>query len=1304
MSMQDMERLMVRLTGDDSEYTAALDRAEAETRSTVQAIERATADMSRRQAAMMREGARLTEALMDPVQRYSARVARLGELLRAGAIKQYFFNRAVQELNQTLPHVIAATQAREDAERRAAEATAEAVQQAARASAQAERIHNDALREAATITQAVMTAEEEYAAAVGRANAMLRQGFITQETYNRTVAQLQTTLPVVRDELRRIADEERAHNQTMEEGRRTVQSLLTPQERYTQTVHRLAEQLRRGAIDWRTYVRGIHEARQAMPHIVAATRDQERAMERGRQVIRSLQGPYERYATAVRELADLHQRGAIGAGVYRRALAAEAAQLPHNRAHQERHANAVRRASDIMERAQTELQRYNVRLRELDSLHQRGYLSSQQHAIGIRALAREFDFMGHRIRAMQGVLGQFGGTLQTLGIGWTIGITTPVTMAGIATAKSFGQFEQGLADIEAQARPTQEELKKLEAASMRMSKELRVAPQGINQAFEELLKAGAPVEKVLGGAARAAVQFAKVGTIDFPTAAVTLTDVMNVFGTDAVRSVNLLSSAADASSIAIHHITESFQMASAVAGNAEQDLETAAAAIALLGKNALKGSDAGTSLKTFFLRLMAPVDQSQEMLNKYDIRVRRATGGMRPLVEIIGELETKLGHLNAQEQDAALFKIFGTDAIRAAQIFLRNGTKGFDDMTGRMRQALTVSQKYEIMMNTLNGRWQALVASLKRAAVNIGMVLAPELSKTFDQISGLLDRLANWVSRNKELTATLVKMTIAFAAMGPPVLLLGRLAMAANSMTSLFMTARAATDKLGVAMNLMGAGAIAARAGLVALYAYGLVKVMEFAYNAEGSIQAFNKAMSDSAKLAEQLNAQLVARGNKSIFDGQQIQDAGTKVDYFRNALAKAEKEAAGLQGLLKNALDQADPNKRFEKGSSVFSAWFGKDRKLAEENSKEIEARLEAQQTIVQKLREELTQAEGAAKAFEEAAVGIAPKAGLELFAEDIDEMVAGLKQSIAAIGLDKETAKVEALAAKMLAAGLDRGAIEDALGEARKLAEEFEKRDKEHKETTKLAEDVAQLNEKLQQQIDMFGKTGAEAEIYALKIRGASDAQLAAAQKLADEHKALEQKQKDEQEVARIKEKHLSPDQKFAKVQAELDRLFKAGAIGVDDYQKELEEARVALFKLQNQYKAGIDSLEAGSIEEAMALADYREMLRVTQLPALPGAPPALGPDAPPDEVARIDKGLAAGLGPDMAGPQPLPLDMPPIEMPAVGEDAPVADLGTDEYGYPVMTDLTESLKKIEENTRKDDKKDAPVIQFAPLALQGS
>ena len=361
-----------------------------------------------------------------------------------------------------------------------------------------------------------------------------------------------------------------------------------------------------------------------------------------------------------------------------------------------------------------------------------------------------------------------GGKLAAAGIG----MAAPIA----AAVRQGAAFESTLLNIRASTGATSAQIDQIKASSMAMSQALGVGPTEAAQGMLELLKAGMSLDAVLGGAGKTALEFAKVGEMDVAQAAVVMSDAMNVFKVSSDVAANALSSAADASSTSIAQMSEAFSMSSAVAGLAGQSIEDLSATLAILANNGVKGSDAGTSVKTMLMRLMAPADDAVGALDQLGLSVasfRGADGQMKPMVEIIGTLTQAMGGLDQTAKDDIFRRIFGADAIRAASILASEGVDGFNGMRDAMASALPVGEKYKLVMSGLVGSFGIVLAAMQRMAIAITDAVAPALAGALPFITGFIDGLTKLATDNKEAVAAFAQFAVAAVAVGGAMVGLG---------------------------------------------------------------------------------------------------------------------------------------------------------------------------------------------------------------------------------------------------------------------------------------------------------------------------------------------------------------------------------------------------------------------------------------------------------------------------------------------------------------------------------------------------
>jgi TP901 family phage tail tape measure protein len=369
---------------------------------------------------------------------------------------------------------------------------------------------------------------------------------------------------------------------------------------------------------------------------------------------------------------------------------------------------------------------------------------------------------------INGQVGKIGKSMAGLG-GRMAGIGAGLAAPFVASAVAGARFQDVLLNVQASTGATAAELDQVRKAAMAMSQSLGVGPTEAAAGFLELLKAGLSLEQVLGGAGKAAIAFAKVGQMAVADAAVVMADAMNVFKVTGDVAANTLSAAADASSTSIEGIAQAFSQVSAVAGLANQSIQDTAASLAVLANAGIKGSDAGTSLKTMLMRLMAPADDAAEALAQVGLSVqsfRDADGNMLPMVEIIRKLSTELNKMDQAAKDDILSRIFGSDAIRAAAVMTAAGVDGFNAMRDGMGGAMSVGDKFATMSSGLSGATASLFAAMERLAIAVSDAVAPGLMALAGPITAVVNGFASIVSNNQDLVANIAKGVAVFSAVG----------------------------------------------------------------------------------------------------------------------------------------------------------------------------------------------------------------------------------------------------------------------------------------------------------------------------------------------------------------------------------------------------------------------------------------------------------------------------------------------------------------------------------------------------------
>lgn len=322
-----------------------------------------------------------------------------------------------------------------------------------------------------------------------------------------------------------------------------------------------------------------------------------------------------------------------------------------------------------------------------------------------------------------------------------------IKSAGAAWLKVGGDYQTSLNKIQALTGASNTALnraaKQLEANSgayAKMGQTTGDAAAGV----VELTKAGMSLSDSLK-AVRATMTLAKAGELEVGDASTLVANTLNTFHLRAKRAgdiANYLANAANISSADVSDLAESFKYVSPLAAKAGVPLAQVNAVLAELSNSGIKSSQAGTSFRTFLLNLQAPTPAASKALRKLNVEIYDAQGNMRPLPNLINQLNDGLGTLSQAQQNAALKDIFGKIGITGAQVILKNGTEGLATYTKGVERAGAATKLANSASRGLKGTLDTMKASAISTAQELYRKYSPALNSR-------LQDLGKWVGENK---------------------------------------------------------------------------------------------------------------------------------------------------------------------------------------------------------------------------------------------------------------------------------------------------------------------------------------------------------------------------------------------------------------------------------------------------------------------------------------------------------------------------------------------------------------------------
>lgn len=369
-----------------------------------------------------------------------------------------------------------------------------------------------------------------------------------------------------------------------------------------------------------------------------------------------------------------------------------------------------------------------------------------------------------------------GEGITDLGSSMTLGLTVPIVAAGGAAISVAANFDDAMSQVQGALGDASADTEGLRQLALQLGSDTVFSATEAAQAMVELAKGGLTEADIKGGALAASMDLAAAGQLNLADAAATTVQMMGSFGLgagDAARIANALAGAANASSADVSDLTQAMSQCSAQASLAGWSLEDTAAALALFADHGVKGSDAGTSLKTMLQRLSAPTDQAADAMEAYGLEVRDSNGKMKDITGIADELTGKLGTLSDAERDAALQTIFGSDASRAAAILMQSGSEGLQKYIAATNDATAAETMANAQKGELSWALENMGGAIESASIAFGSALAPAITAVAGVIGNVAEAFASLPSGVQTAIAVVLALV---AAVGPLLVVFGSVA------------------------------------------------------------------------------------------------------------------------------------------------------------------------------------------------------------------------------------------------------------------------------------------------------------------------------------------------------------------------------------------------------------------------------------------------------------------------------------------------------------------------------------------------
>lgn len=210
----------------------------------------------------------------------------------------------------------------------------------------------------------------------------------------------------------------------------------------------------------------------------------------------------------------------------------------------------------------------------------------------------------------------------------------------------------------------------------------------------------------------------------------------------------------------LNMLGETMKYVGPVASGLGISLEETAAMTDKLGDAGIQASQAGTSLRAIFSRLASPPKAAADALAQLNVQTKDAQGNLRPMADILAELNTKTAKMGNTQRTGLFKAIAGEEAFSSLQALTKQaGTGELQKLISTLQHSSGEAAKTaKVMSDNAAGDLQSLYSATQDVAIGISDLNKGSLRELIQSVTAAVRGIGQWVKENPKLAGTLTRI------------------------------------------------------------------------------------------------------------------------------------------------------------------------------------------------------------------------------------------------------------------------------------------------------------------------------------------------------------------------------------------------------------------------------------------------------------------------------------------------------------------------------------------------------------------
>ena len=364
-------------------------------------------------------------------------------------------------------------------------------------------------------------------------------------------------------------------------------------------------------------------------------------------------------------------------------------------------------------------------------------------------------------------------------------VTAGITALGTAAVTTAANFESSMSQVQATMGITKDSMSEVDGQSVNTMDALSALAKEMGEttafsatecaeALNYLALAGYDTQEMVD-TLPTVLNLAAAGDMELATASDMVTDAMSALGmetSDADVMVDQMAKTASSTNTSVAQLGEGILKIGATARSVRGGTAELNTALGILANNGIKGAEGGTHLRNVILSLQQGCEDGAIAVGDMSVQVYDAEGNMRSLNDILGDMNTAMDGMTAEEKNNIISKIFNKTDLASVNALLANTGDTWDDLQDSITNSAGAAQQMaDTQLDNLQGQLTLLKSALEGLAISIGEILMPYIKSIVTHIQSFVDWLNNLDERTQKIIVT---VALVVAAIGPVLIIVGK--------------------------------------------------------------------------------------------------------------------------------------------------------------------------------------------------------------------------------------------------------------------------------------------------------------------------------------------------------------------------------------------------------------------------------------------------------------------------------------------------------------------------------------------------